>query len=330
MIKKFLTRRQFLNHGKLALLFLLNSCRNSSKKIRISLQSLFYPQSLKDSLPSSWHQENISFSEIKLEKNQKKISNSEFILINDGWINSINFEIFQNINELFPNDKLNNRAKEFLNTFKEHKRNKLYPIGLIPYAVVIKNNKHLIDKANNSWDFLLDEKLKGKVILPKSPRIIISLSKKIKKKNSLSELKDQAMLFDDQNSINWLINSNANVAIVPYSLSLKYLKIDSRLSIVFPEEGVPIIWNFVLSRSKNKNQILIDWINSLEKRKVVDALSNQGWYLPFRNEYSQNKYYGNTKNKNYGPSKKCWENSWSFSPLNKKKKLDLENLWNKS
>ena len=36
------------------------------------------------------------------------------------------------------------------------------------------------------------------------------------------------------------------------------------------------------------------------------------------------------QNNNFGPSKKCWENSWSFSPLNNKEKLNLENLWNQS
>jgi len=36
MIKKYSTRRQFLNYGKLSLLFLLNSCSNFSKTIRIS------------------------------------------------------------------------------------------------------------------------------------------------------------------------------------------------------------------------------------------------------------------------------------------------------
>ena len=178
MFKKFSTRRQFLNYGKLPLLFLLNSCTNTSKKISISLQSSFYPKSLKDTLPASWQRENINFSKLQFEKNKTKLSYSDFILINDGWINSINFETFQNINNLFENDKLNNRSKDFLNNFKEYQSSKLLPIGVVPYAVIIKNNNDLIDDARNSWDFLLDEKLKGKIIFPQSRRIIMSISKK--------------------------------------------------------------------------------------------------------------------------------------------------------
>ena len=330
MLKKHSTRRQFLNYGKLSLLFLLNACSNSSKKISISLQSSLYPQSLKDTLPRSWKQKNINFSKIYLDQNKNKLYKSEFIIVNDGWINSINFQTFQNINNLFPYDKLSNRANDFLKNLKEYQSNKLFPIGIIPYAVIIKNNKDLIQNAKNSWDFLLSEKLKGKIIFPQSPRIIMSISEKISLKDSLSKLKGQAMLFDDQNSINWLLNSKANVAIIPYSQCVKYQKIDSRLSIVFPNKGVPLIWNFLLSKSKIYNQILIDWIKSLEKRNTIDQLVNQGWYLPFNNEYSQSKYNINSKNNNFGPSKLCWENSWSLFPLNNKEKFNLENLWNQS
>ena len=330
MLKKYPTRRQFLNYGKLSLLFFLNSCSNSSEKIKIAFQSPIYPKSFKDTFPRSWQKENINFSKLKLDNNKIKLDESDFCLINDGWLNSINFESFQNINNLFSSNILDNRSRDFLNTFKEYQRNKLFPIGIVPYAVIIKNNKDLIYEANNSWDFLLAEKLKGKIIFPQSSRIIISISKKISVKNSLSKLKEQAMLFEDKNSINWLINSHASVAIIPFSLCEKYLRVDSRLSIVFPNKGVPLMWNFLLTKSKIKNIVLTDWIKSLDKKATIDELANQGWYLPFKNQYSQDKYNIKIEKNNYGPSKNCWENSWSFSPLNKEEKLSLENLWNQS
>ncbi len=330
MLKKYSTRRQFLNYGKLSLLFFLNSCSNSLKKIKIAFQSSIYPKSLKDTIPAIWQKENINFSKLKLEKNKIKASKSDFILINDGWLNSINFASFQNINNLFSNDILDNRSKDFLKSFKEYQREKLFPIGVVPYAVIIKNNKDLIYDASNSWEFLLAEKLKGKIIFPQSPRILISISRRIRVKNSLSKLKEQAMLFEDKNSINWLINSHASVAIIPFSLCEKYLRLDSRLSMVFPNKGVPLMWNFLLTKSKINNMVLTDWIKSLEKRATIDELADQGWYLPFKNKYSQDKYNIKIENNNYGPSKNCWENSWSFSPLNNEDKLRLENLWNQS
>ena len=137
------------------------------------------------------------------------------------------------------------------------------------------------------------------------------------------------MLFDDKNMLNWLINSDACVAIVPYSLCSKYLKIDPRLSLVFPSKGVPLMWHFILSRSNLNNEILLKWIKSIENKSIVYKLVTQGWYLPLNSEYLQSKYNPEI----YpiaGPSKKCWDNSWSFPVLTIEEKINLENSWNES
>ena len=177
--------------------------------------------------------------------------------------------------------------------------------------------------------FLLSEKLTGKIIFPQSPRIILSIAQKINSSNSLKKLKSQAMLFDDKNMLNWLINSDACVAIVPYSLCSKYLKIDPRLSLVFPSQGVPLMWHFLLSRSNLNNAILMKWIKSLENKSIVDKLVSQGWYLPFNSDYLQSKYKTEMLPIS-GPSEKCWANSWSFPVLTNEQKINLKNIWNES
>ena len=216
-----------------------------------------------------------------------------------------------------------------MGSFNENQRSKLFPIGVVPYTIIIKNNKELITSARTSWDFLLSEKLTGKIIFPQSPRIILSIAQKINSSNSLKKLKSQAMLFDDKNMLNWLINSDAIVAIVPYSLCSKYLKIDPRLSLVFPSQGVPLMWHFLLSRSNLNNAILMKWIKSLENKSIVDKLVSQGWYLPFNSDYLQSKYKTEML-PILGPSEKCWENSWSFPVLTNEQKINLKNIWNES
>ena len=326
MFSKFATRREFLNCGKLSLLFFLNSCSNLPNKVKIALQNSFYPESFKDTIPKDWKQEKINFENIPLQKNRNIIFNSDFTLINDGWIDNVDFTLFEKINEYPLFDNLDKRSLDFLGSFNENQRSKLFPIGVVPYTIIIKNNKELINSARISWDFLLSKKLTGKIIFPKSPRIILSIAKKINSSNSLKKIKSQAMLFDDKNILNWLINSDACVAIVPYSLCSKYLKIDPRLSLVFPNQGVPLMWHFILSRSNLNSKILIKWIKSLENKSVVEKLLNQGWYLPFNSDYLQSKY--NSEIPISGPSKKCWDNSWSFPALTIEQKINLENSWN--
>ena len=329
MVSKFVTRREFLNGGILSFLFLLNSCSSLPNKVKIALQNSFYPQSFKDTIPKDWEKEKINFESIQLEINKKIISNSDFTLINDGWINSIDFALFDKINEYPLIENLDKRSTDFLGSFNQNQRSKLFPIGVVPYTIIIKNNKELINSARTSWDFLLSKELTGKIIFPKSPRIILSIAKKINTSNSLKKLKSQAMLFDDKNMLNWLINSDACVAIVPYSLCSKYLKIDPRLSLVFPSEGVPLMWHFLLSRSNLNNAKLIKWIKNLEDKQIVDKLANQGWYLPFNSDYSQSKYKSEMFPSSR-PSQQCWDNSWSFPVLTNQQKINLKNSWNQS
>ena len=331
MSEKYFTRRQFLQFGGggLSFFFLFRLISNFSKKVKISFQSSVLPNSFKKTLPKKWKKQKINFAEFKSEGNNSKLLDSDFTLINDGWIDIINFDNYQNINYSSLLDKLDERSENFLNTFDEDKRNKLFPIGVVPYAVLIKNNKDLINSANESWDFLLSKNLMGKIIFPQSPRIVMSIAKVIDAKNSLGKLKSQAMMFEDKNSLNWFINTEDSLAIVPYSLCYKYPKIDSRISIVFPKQGVPLMWNFMLTRSTNKKDTLIDWINSLEKKRTIDKLSNEGWYLPFNSDYSQSKY----KSEKFpisGPSEECWENSWPFPVLTNAQKINLKNFWNES
>ena len=329
MFAKYSTRRKFLNYISLSFLFLLSSCSGISRKVKISLQSSFYPNAFKKLIPNIWQQKNVKFESIQLAKNRKILFDSDFALVNDGWLSSIDFSSFEDINQLPIFDNLDKRSIGFLKNFEEYQRNKLFPIGVIPYAIIIKNNKELINLAEKSWDFLLAKELSGKIIFPQSPRLTISIAKRINSPNSLFKLKKQAMLYEDRNALNWLINSDACVAIIPYSLCLKYFKLDSRLAIVFPERGVPLMWHFVLSKNYINNEILIEWIKSFKSKSRVDKLSSQGWYLPFKNKYVEQTYNSDALNmKVKSPTQTCWGNSWSLPPLTESQRIILENSWN--
>ena len=59
MFPKFVTRREFMNYGKFSLFFLLTSCSNIPKKVKIALQNSFYPQSFRDTIPKDWEQKKL-------------------------------------------------------------------------------------------------------------------------------------------------------------------------------------------------------------------------------------------------------------------------------
>jgi len=327
---KFLTRREFFKFFKISLIFLLSGCFRFSKKLTFGCQKEFIPSTIRKSFSENFIQQNINFSKIDNEKNNLQYVNSDLILINDGWINSINFGDFKNLDTNL-NERLDKRSKEYLYSLEINKRKKLFPAGLVPYAVIVKNNKYL--KINNqlSWDFLLRNELKGNIILPNSSRLIISLAQRMKVNDSLKKFLDQENIYDDKNILDWIMSKNSAVAIIPYNQCQKILKIDSRISIVFPNDGVPLSWFFALIKNDINEAFFIKWINSLDNHIVSRKLAREGWFLPFSSLHAQSNFINSEDAKrNKRPSEICWKNSWSFPPMNSKFKEQLELYWNKN
>ena len=326
MINNFLSRRKFLNVLKLSFLFFLSSCRNFSKKVNIALHKHLYPLQFLDVIPNSWNQKNFSLIDSSKNLNFKDFKNIDLLIINDGWLNKVNFDDFEKINTSLLS-KLNKRSKIYLNNYDQSTQSKLLPIGINPYAVIIKNNKKYQIDNNDSWEFLFSNDLKGKIVLPKSPRIVLSIMKKIKNTDLIDKIAMQDFIYDDRNALDLLVNTDAVMAITPFSLSQKYIKIDSRLSILFPNDGVPLLWNFAMIKSSLDPEEFNTWIDFLSQPKTANRLAKAGWYLPFETDI-MNKFFNDNitqiSNYNGNPSKQCWDNSWSFSPLSSSEKSDLE------
>ena len=325
----YLSRRNFFNYVKLLLVFLLASCSRESKKITIGFQKSFFPEYFKTLIPNLWEKENINLKDIYKKNNIQKYKKIDYLLVNDGWIKKINFDDFKDFDkQLFL--KLNNKSQNYLSLFDVNIRNKLFPIGVIPYVIAIKNNYEIKNISNNSWNFLLSKDLKGKIILPNSPRIILSIADRIDNKAALNKLINQQNIYDDKNALEWLLNSKALIAVLPFTLCQKYLKIDSRLSFIFPRTGVPLLWQFLMNKKYAKKEPLIEWINSLENDNTLRKLEKQGWITPFKDIYNVDIKTENIKNQNNLLSDECWQNSWSFPPLNEKEKTKIEILWKNS
>jgi len=325
MNNKQLTRKKFLDIAKLSVLFLLTSCNGLSRKISIGLYKNFLPVSFINLLPKTWKKENLNYKE---DNSNKNFRNKDLILINDGWLSRVDLKLFDAISEPLIN-YLDERSKYYLSNWPFFEQKKLYPIGVIPYAVIIKNNERYKITNKNNWDFLLSKDLIGKMILPNSPRILLSITERINNKNAIKAIFNQGNIYDDINAIDWLINTDAVLAILPLTICEKYLKIDSRLSIVFPNQGVPLMWNFLLINNNFNQALLLNWIDKLIDKNSINKLVKDGLYLPFNNEYIHSKYKYSSKSARLlnRPSEECWRNSWSFNSLKESEKVEFEKIW---
>ena len=136
MINNQLNRRKFLNIGKLSFLYLLTSCKGVSNKISIAFYKNFLPVSLINLLPKNWKKVNLNY---KKENLNKIFRFKDLILINDGWLSKLTLKDFNDISDPLLN-YLDERSKNYLTNWDVYERKKLYPIGVIPYAVIIKKN----------------------------------------------------------------------------------------------------------------------------------------------------------------------------------------------
>ena len=328
MINNQFTRRKFLNIAKLSALFLLTSCKGISKKISVGFYKNFLPASFINLLPKNWKKEDLNYKEDYLDKNFR---DKDIVLINDGWLRRVELNDFDDISDPLLN-YLDERSKNYLSNWELFERKKLFPIGVVPYAVIIKNNKRYKITNESNWDFILSKDFNGKMILPSSPRIMISIAERINNKKAMNTIINQGNIYDEINAIDWLINTDAILAILPLTICEKYLKIDSRLSIVFPNQGVPLMWNFLLINNNFNQTLLLNWIDKLLDSNSLNRLIKDGLYLPFSNEYIQSKYKDTSNSTGLlnKPSEECWRNSWSFNSLKESEKVEIEEIWKKS
>ena len=328
MIYNKFNRRKFLNIAKLSILFLLTSCKGLSKKISIGFYNNFFPQSFINSIPKNWKKKNLNYKE---DYSNTRFRDKDIILINDGWLSRLELKDFDDISDTLLK-YLDERSKNYLSNWELFERKKLFPIGVVPYAVIVKNNHRYKITNKNNWDFLLSEDFIGKMILPNNPRILISISEKIKNKNAMKAIINQNNIYDDINAIDWLINTDAVLALLPLTICEKYIKFDSRLSLVFPNQGVPLMWNFILINNNFNQTLLLNWIDKLLDRNSLNKLIKDGLYLPFNDEFIQSKYKDKNKSARLfnRPSEECWKNSWSFNTLKESEKVELEKIWKKS
>ena len=328
MIDDRLTRKEFLDFAKLSLVFFLSSCQGLTRKSSIGFHKNFIPDSLIASLPKYWAQENINFNDNYLNKNS---FNQELIIVNDGWINSLEIDEYTDINYSLMN-KLDDRSRTYLSYWDINTSKKLYPIGVIPYALLIKNNHKYKITNKSRWDFLLSREFSGKMILPNSPRLLMSLADRLNNIYALKMLINQRNIYNDINAIDWLVNTDAVLTIMPINQCQKFLKFDSRLSLVFLDQGVPLLWNFLLIKNDFKQINVSDWLDKLLEKNILKNLIRDGWYLPFdkKNIQAEYEYINESENNSIRPSQECWKNSWSLPSLKESEKSKLENLWKES
>ncbi len=324
-----LGRQEFLRLLSLGGLASISGCSSYvSPRPIISVPKDLFPKQFLKSLPSRWKYQVLEVDAKQDLCQAQAINKVDLVLLGDGWLKNCPSEAFQTIDSSYWYQLFNTKAIEFLNMFDDELSSKFFPVTFSPWVMVFLGEQDLASKAKDSWEILLDPKLRGKVILPSSPRLVMDLARRMSNPDSLRQLRMQVKSFDDRNSLNWLRSGEAIVAVLPLQYCLKAMLSDIRLNVVFPKNGAPLNWTLLLQPSSTFEPFPSKWIKELWGEPLLIKLLANGLIPPL--PYLQLTNAINSLPRQYQmiyQSEQSLEKSWSFPPLSAIERRALEERW---
>jgi hypothetical protein len=119
-----------------------------------------------------------------------------------------------------------------------------FPWSFSPWVLVLRSRPALAARSEEGWDLLLDPSLRGKLVLPSSPRVCVELMGRDYER--IEALRRQPLAHDDRNALNLLLAGGAEAAVVPLRPLIPLLRRDPRLAVVLPAGGAPLSWQLLL------------------------------------------------------------------------------------
>ncbi len=326
-----LGRRSFLRLVACSGLLSLSGCSFATTGPTLGFPRGVLPIEFLHALPSQWrYQVFKNQSAIDFYKFQQ-IRDVDLVAFADGWLTHAPHELFQNLGANKLLDSLNNQAIDFLNGLGPTFASKVFPIAMSPWVLIFRRGEEFLPRANESWDILLDPALKGEVILPNSPRLIMSLAERMSQDDSLRLLRSQARSFDDKNGLNWLISGKAKVAVLPLQYCLSNLTRDPRLSIALPKKGCPLNWTLVLRPKESVEPFPSAWIQKSWRLPLLVNLLVMGIIPPLAYDELTEAIDLLPKQFQFIFRKgKVFKNAWSLPPLSSIEEKVLEERWTRS
>ena len=328
-----LGRRDFIKYGLISSAFVLSGCSTAQQKLSLRGVSGSFPSEFINSLSKTW--EFFPITDIELRKfsyNSILQEKTDLIVLDDGWISNLHFDSLQEIKAPYIRANFSKQASSFLYGLGEDYKNRIIPLAVSPWVILVRNKDSLALNNKNSWKVMLSSSLTKQIVFPDSPYLLISISKKIGFDNDFSKIKSQAKSFDDRNALNWVVSGRANAAVLPLSRCVDSLFKDPRLSVLFPQEGSPLNWTVLASPVLSSEPFPTDWFDSLWGPTYLRRLLRKGYLPPtsFSDLRRSNINISQKYQSIFIPEESTWNKCWSLPLLSVEEKKNLALHWNNS
>ena len=324
-----LRRRQLLQSGLMAGITLLASCQrtNNSPILRAPAKSL--PALWQQQLKAPWRIEAL----MELNTTEPEwLSATDLLALGDGWLSSLDAASFQPINADRLQAQLGPTSERFLTECPQSWQGKILPISVSPWVMLFRGEQSLLNQASQSWGVLLDPELNQKVLLPTSPRLVMSLATAMDATDALQRLRLASISFDDRHALNWLLQGDARVAVLPLQRCMAALMRDPRLTAVLPVQGAPLNWTVMLRPKSSKEPLPQDWVETAWQEPLLSRLLSAGWVPPL--DRTRLRPALSRVPKTFQalvlPPEKVWQQCWNLAPLNPSEQDVLKADWKAS
>ena len=325
-------RREFCKSSLLAVLAGVAGCSRGMSNPTLTATSETLPKELLSALPVPWVFQELNVKTLKESSQILTSSNADLFAIGDGWIPQLEKEFFRPIESPKIYSRLNEHAEQFLESFGQEISIRVVPIGVSPWVMLFRNGQEFSSRAKAGWDVLLDPELKGKLVLPESPRLVMSIADQIGQADGLRQLRQQALTFDDKNGLNWVLSGRARVAILPLYRCFSSLSRDLRLSVFLPESGAPLHWTFLARPINTKQPFPESWIAQVWSMPLMVKLLARGWIPPINDSELRSAIENvpNSYRQILLSTNAFWDQNWSLPYLPEVEIVRLENIWRQS
>jgi putative spermidine/putrescine transport system substrate-binding protein len=210
-----------------------------------------------------------------------------------------------------------------------------YPWAFSAWVIALRSRPDLAARAQEGWRLLFDPSLKGRLVLPSSPRLVMQIAAGGADAvgvdlDQLRALRRQALAHDDREGLNLLLSGEAEAAVLPVQRVVPLLRRDPRLRLVLPASGAPLSWSLLLRpASATATPPPLAWMGSVLEEPLLPRLLAAGWVPPLAEKVLRPHLAGlpATMAALLLPPAAVLERCWSLPPLDLRQRLVLQNLW---
>lgn len=333
-----LSRRRLLQLGVGAGAGLLAACRSAAGP-ELLLAEADLPAAWLKQLPAPWRTRQLA-NAAAVQKAVRELGQRaapglaapELVALSDGWASGLSRQQLQP----FEAPRLWARLAAFsapvARLFAPVASAQLaFPWAYSPWVIALRSRPDLAARRQQGWQLLLDPSLRGRLVLPSSPRISLEIMGGDFER--LERLRAQALAYDDRDGLNLLISGDAEAAVLPLQRLIPLLRRDQRLAVIWPESGAPLSWQLLLRPAAAKDlqpaPPPLEWLGAILEPPLLEGLLAKGWVPPLPQAVLEPvaRRFPASISTLLLPGDALLGRCWSLPPLSLPEQLAQQNLW---